>query len=87
MSMRLIVVGVVENDAREILICKMPRHRGVFPGQWGLPGGGIEEGETVEAALRRELREEVGLEVRQIRTMFFTDGLYHKTFTRLSLLS
>ena len=78
--MRLIVVGVVQNEAGEILICKMPRERGVFPGQWGLPGGGIEEGETAEAALQRELQEEVGLEVDQIQPLFFTDGTYHKTF-------
>jgi nucleoside triphosphatase len=78
--MRLIVVGVVQNEAGEILICQMPRERGVFPGQWGLPGGGIEEGETAEAALRRELQEEVGLEVDQIQPLFFTDGTYHKTF-------
>ena len=80
MVMRLIVVGVVQNKAGEILICKMPRNRGVFPGQWGLPGGGIEEGETVETALRRELEEEVGLEVTNIRPLFFTDGVYQKTF-------
>ena len=78
--MRLIVVGVVKNARDEILICKMPADRGVFPGQWGLPGGGIEAGETAENALRRELLEEVGLEVSETQALFFTDGSYTKTF-------
>jgi nucleoside triphosphatase len=77
---RLIVVGVVENQQGDYLLCKMPEGRGVFPGEWGLPGGGVEPGETLEAALRRELREEVGLEMQEIHPLFFTDGTYTKSF-------
>lgn len=77
---RIIVVGIVLNELGEYLICKMPKGRGVFPDQWGLPGGGIEEGEMMEAALRRELREELGTEVSDIKPLFFTDGQHKKFF-------
>ena len=33
-------------------------------GKWSIPGGGLEVGETIKDGVRRELREETGLEVR-----------------------
>jgi nucleoside triphosphatase len=79
--MRLIAVGIIHNKSGEILICKKPPGRGVFPGQWGLPGGGLETRETVFAALQREIKEEAGLEVTDIQPLFFSDGTYQKSFT------
>jgi nucleoside triphosphatase len=45
----------------------------MYPGQWALPGGGIEEGERMEEALKREMREEVGLEVTDLEPFLFGD--------------
>jgi nucleoside triphosphatase len=53
MRTRVIVVPIITNSLGELLVCKMHEHRGVFPGQWGLPGGGIEEGESMIDALHR----------------------------------
>ncbi len=75
---RVIVVGLVWNDRGELLLCKMKPDRGVFPGEWGLPGGGIEPSERMDEALRRELREELGIQVTDIRPAFFKDGSYNK---------
>ena len=77
---RTIVVGLVWNRRGELLFCRMDPDRGVFPGQWGFPGGGIEPGERMEPALRRELREEIGVEVEEIRPAFFKDCSHRKTF-------
>jgi nucleoside triphosphatase len=77
---RLIVVGVIFNKRGEILLSKMPPNRGVFPGQWGLPGGGVENGETIEQGLHREIKEELGLDITDLTPVLFKDGTYQKSF-------
>jgi nucleoside triphosphatase len=77
---RLIVVPIIKDDTGRTLLCKMPHDRGVFPGQWGLPGGGVEPGELIEDALRREIREELDVEIFETKPLFFKDGLHEKTF-------
>ncbi len=59
MRQRTIVCPLIQNDGC-YLLCKMADNRGVFPGQWALSGGGVEPGERIEEALRREIREELG---------------------------
>ena len=74
MKQRTIVCPLIENDGA-YLLCKMPSDRGVFPGQWALSGGGMEAGEKIEEALRREIREELGdkLEIAQVTPWTFRD--------------
>ena len=58
-------VAVIERRGR-ILICRRHRHDS-FGGLWEFPGGKREAGESWEACLRRELREEIGVTVRRIQ--------------------
>ncbi len=54
------VVGVIVNPAGEILLVEHVFHART---PWGLPGGWLERGESPADGLRRELREELGLEI------------------------
>jgi 8-oxo-dGTP diphosphatase len=56
------VPAIIRNDKGEILLGKRAKNMHLFPDYWGLPGGLIEYGETVEMAIKRELREEIGVE-------------------------
>lgn len=59
-----VTAGAIIRDKQGRVLLLKHRFR---PGTgWGLPGGFIKEGEQPEAALRRELREEVGLELDQV---------------------
>ena len=55
-----VVAAVIERDGR---IFVTQRGYGEFKDQWEFPGGKIEPGESPEDALRRELREELRLEI------------------------
>jgi 8-oxo-dGTP diphosphatase len=53
--------ALVDSDNR-VLICKRPEGKSLG-GLWEFPGGKVDPGETPEAALIRELKEELGIEV------------------------
>lgn len=55
-----VAVGVVSDAASRILICRRDAHRHQG-GLWEFPGGKVESGEDVRAALERELAEEVAI--------------------------
>jgi ADP-ribose pyrophosphatase YjhB (NUDIX family) len=60
-----VTAAAIVTDGRGRVLLLKHRFR---PGSgWGLPGGFIEKGEQPDAALRRELREEIGLEIEQLK--------------------
>lgn len=81
MRQRTIVCPLIQNEGH-YLLCKMADDRGVFPGQWALSGGGVEPGERIEEALRREVREELGDKLRfaSITPWTFRDDIRVKTY-------
>ncbi|MDE1848516.1 MAG: NUDIX hydrolase [Nanoarchaeota archaeon] len=61
------VPAVIINSKGEILLGKRKISAIFYPGYWGLPGGLIEPGETVEQAIKRELKEEIGVDSKVIK--------------------
>ncbi len=63
-----VVAGLIFEKGR-VLACRR-RADGPFPLKWEFPGGKIEPGEGPEAALARELREELGIEIDGLQQVF-----------------
>jgi ADP-ribose pyrophosphatase YjhB (NUDIX family) len=70
------VGGVVIDHGRALLI-----RRGSEPllGEWSIPGGSLELGETLQEGVARELLEETGLEVRVLELIEVFDRIYPET--------
>jgi 8-oxo-dGTP diphosphatase len=57
-----VAVGVLVRSDGDFLLTSRPPGK-VYEGYWEFPGGKLELGESVEAALRRELQEEIGVTI------------------------
>ncbi len=68
----LVVAGALVRDGR-LLLTRRP-DGDPLAGFWELPGGKVEAGETPEAALAREWREELGVEVESSSPLTFASG-------------
>lgn len=72
-SYRFSVHAVIVNSEGNVLQLKQT----YTDKRWGLPGGAVEPGETIHEAIKRECKEELGLD---IIVEAFTGMYYHKSF-------
>jgi len=78
-----VVAAVIRgDDGRVLLAQRLPG--GPHGGLWEFPGGKVEAGESQEAALRREIREELGVEVEVGGALLSVDHDYPHVRIRLS---
>ncbi len=66
------VGGVAVQDGRVLLV---RRGRPPLEGEWSIPGGALEVGEPLVDGVRRELREETGLEVEPLEVLAVLDRI------------
>lgn len=81
------VVAVISQEGKLLLIRRAKNV--AAPGKYCFPGGAIEAGETEEAALIRELREELGVDVKPLRRLWesVTPWGVHLTWWKAQLAS
>jgi phosphoglycolate phosphatase-like HAD superfamily hydrolase/ADP-ribose pyrophosphatase YjhB (NUDIX family) len=70
------VGALIFNGAGEALMIRTHK----WSNKWGIPGGKIKWGETSEAALRREIKEETNLKVTDIKFVLVQDCIHSKEF-------
>jgi 8-oxo-dGTP diphosphatase len=71
-----VVAGLIFEQGR-LLVCQR-NAQSIFPLKWEFPGGKVEADEPHEEALRRELKEELGIDVHQLSEFFRHEHLYPK---------
>mgnify|MGYP001186937996 CR=1 FL=1 len=62
MRKRLIALLALVNEENEVLI-SLRKNKKEYDGYWEYPGGKVEENETIELAIIREIKEEIDLEI------------------------
>ena len=71
-----VVTGILVRDAEgKVLLVKKSDGRGPYAGMYLTPGGGVEDGEPVDVAALRELYEETGVKVNNLKRVYFDDGI------------
>ena len=83
---RLSVHIWIMNKNNEILLQKRNTNLKMYPGMWGNTGGAVKHGESSFKAINREVKEELGLEVKKEKTIFIASFKRSKDFVDVWLL-
>ena len=70
------VAALVFNPEGKFLLLKSKK----WKGKWGIPAGKVEYGERTEEALKREIREETGLEIEKIKFLKMQELIKERDF-------
>lgn len=69
------VVRLIISDASDRVLILRRSNTEYAPGKWCLPGGKVEYGQTIDEAIKSELKDETGLELKLSEFFFLQDGL------------
>lgn len=79
-----VAVGVIYDPKMGYFICRRATHQHQG-GKWEFPGGKVEQGETVQQALTRELQEEIGIDVKAAKPLLVIEHSYSDKAVKLDV--
>lgn len=77
-----VAVGILMKKSGEVLLSQRPKGK-VYSGYWEFPGGKVESGESIEAALKREFKEELGVTILSQKAWCCIEHIYSHEHVRL----
>ena len=80
MKKRIRVAGIIEIDGKLALIHRSKVKQSLYPDYYVIPGGGLEEGETLQQGTSREIEEELGLIVKVNEEVAFFENEKQKEY-------
>lgn len=79
-----VAVGVIYDPKQGYFICRRATHQHQG-GKWEFPGGKVEQTETVQQALTRELQEEIGIDVKAAKPLLVIEHSYSDKAVKLDV--